>query len=161
LAKSLSGPLASGCEDATGIAPGTAPCPQERQPGILVVDDDASVRTMLEMGLRHHGFRSWLASEGQEALEIYKLHAPAIDVVLLDVRMPGLSGPETLEALRQLNPQVCCCFMSGESGGYTPEMLLALGAVRFLKKPFSLANVVSILWQLVKEVRPDASGETT
>jgi hypothetical protein len=40
-------------------------------------------------------------------------------------------------------------------------MLLALGAVRFLKKPFSLANVVSILWQLVREVRPDASGETT
>jgi CheY-like chemotaxis protein len=46
----------------------------------------------------------WLAAGGQEALDLYQRHREAIDVVLLDVRMPGLDGPQTLAALRALNP---------------------------------------------------------
>jgi len=132
----------------------SAPVTKERPPGILIVDDDAAVRTMLEMGLRHHGFVVWLASHGQEALALYRCHSQEIDVVLLDVRMPGMDGPQTLAALQQINPQVRCCFVSGESGDYTQEALLALGATHYFKKPFSLSGVTQVLRQLVEKTPP-------
>ena len=112
----------------------SAPVAKQRQRGILVVDDDATVRTMLDIGLRHHGFAVWLAAGGQEAVEVFRRHGQAIDIVLLDVRMPGLDGPQTLAALQQIDPRVRCCFMSGESGGYNSETLLTLGASHLDRK---------------------------
>ena len=126
-----------------------ASTPGPASAGILVVDDDATVRAMLDMGLRHSGFRVWQAADGAEALGVYRRHAADIDAVLLDVRMPGLDGPQTLAALRQLNPQVCCCFISGEIGQYTQDQLLAMGAAYFFKKPFSLAEITQTLRQLL------------
>jgi len=146
---------------ATGIPEGAEPAAspavtKERPLGILIVDDDPSVRAMLEMGLRHHGFVVWLASHGQEALALYRDHAQEIDLVLLDVRMPGMDGPQTLAALQQINPQVRCCFVSGESGEYTQEALLALGAAHYFKKPFSLSGVTQVLRQLVERTPPES-----
>ena len=120
-----------------------------RKPGLLVVDDDPSVRQLLSLGLRHHGFSVWLAADGLEAIQLYRTQGDQIDLILLDVRMPGLDGPQTLSILRQLKPNVRCCFISGETGGYAPEELAALGAECFFKKPFSLAEVAQILWQLL------------
>jgi DNA-binding response OmpR family regulator len=138
-----------------GLEPAaSAAVTKERPLGILIVDDDPSVRAMLEMGLRHHGFVVSLASQGQEALVLYRDHAQEIDIVLLDVRMPGMDGPQTLAALRQINPQVRCCFVSGETGDYTQEALLALGAAHYFKKPFSLSGVTQVLRQLVENTPP-------
>jgi CheY-like chemotaxis protein len=120
-----------------------------RKPGILVVDDDAAVRTMLDLGLRHHGFAVWLAASGQESVAIYERDARLIDVVLLDVRMPRMDGPQTLAALRQINPGVTCCFISGEIGKYSPESLQSMGAASLLLKPFSLSEIVGALQQLL------------
>ncbi len=120
-----------------------------RKPGLLVVDDDPSVRQLLSLALRHHGFSVWLAADGPGAIEIYRTQGDQIDMVLLDVRMPRLDGPQTLAILRQLNPKVRCCFVSGETGGYAPEALAALGAECFFKKPFFLAEVAQVLRQLI------------
>ncbi len=60
-----------------------------REPGLLVVDDDAGVRGVLYGWMRLQGFAVWLAADGREALELYRRHRVSIDVVLLDVRMPG------------------------------------------------------------------------
>ena len=117
--------------------------------GILVADDEAALRTMLDAALRHHGFAVWLAANGQEAVELYRQHGPETAVVLLDVRMPGLNGPQTLAVIQQLNAQVCCCFMSGDTGLYTEEELLRFGAACLLRKPFRLNEVVGVLEQLV------------
>lgn len=125
-----------------------------RKPGVLAVDDDASVRAVVVAGLRHEGFEVWLAADGREALEIYQRHRATIDVVLLDVRMPSLDGPQTLAALRKLNPGVCCCFMSGDPGSYSPDDLLRLGAAQLFRKPFQLAEVASGLRRLA--VQPEA-----
>jgi CheY-like chemotaxis protein len=126
-----------------------------RQYGLLVVDDDEGVRGVLGVGLRQQGFAVWLASGGREALDLYRQHSRAIDVVLLDVRMPGLDGPQTLAALQELNPQVCCCFMSGGLGSYTQEGLRDLGAAAVLPKPFRLPEVARVLLGLAG----DANGE--
>jgi CheY-like chemotaxis protein len=126
--------------------------------GVLMVDDQEHMRRMLDAGLRQEGFAVWLAAEGGEALALYWDHREAIDVVLLDVRMPGLDGPQTLVALRQLNPRDCCCFMSGDLGEYTEEGLRDLGAAAHFHKPFHLADVAGALSQLAGNVRPSSSS---
>jgi CheY-like chemotaxis protein len=126
---------------------------------VLVVDDEACIRDVLSIGLRHHGFAVWLATEGYEALDLYRRTCTAIDVVLMDVQMPGLDGPHTLAALQELNPSVRCCFMSGDLGSYTEGELLALGAVAVLHKPFSLAEVSYVLEQLASQTAPPKSSK--
>jgi CheY-like chemotaxis protein len=121
--------------------------------GILVADDEAAVRTLLETLLRRHGYVVWSASDGAEALELFACHREAIALVLLDVRMPSLDGPQTLAALRQLDPDVRCCFMSGQSGSYRPEELLELGALRLFKKPFKLNEILAELELLTADHR--------
>jgi CheY-like chemotaxis protein len=119
-----------------------------RKYGILVADDEKCVRDVLDCGMRHQGFEVWLAADGREALDLYRRHSEAIDVVLLDVRMPGRDGPQTLTALQELNPQVRCCLMSGDLGEYTENGLLDLGAVMVIPKPFRLAEVTQLVWEL-------------
>src|SRR5207253_1417370 len=106
----------------------------EQRPGVLVVDDEPAVRTLLQLSLGHHGFTVWSAAGGKAAVELYRQHQAEIAVALLDVQMPGLDGPWTLIALRQINPQVRCCFMSGHTGEYDAETLLDLGAVHVFQK---------------------------
>jgi CheY-like chemotaxis protein len=118
----------------------------ERPPGVLVVDDDEPVRTLLGAALPRLGFAVWLAASGQEALTAYAEHGGSIAVVLLDVVMPGLDGPQTLAALRRTDPAVRAVFMTAHAGAYTEEALLGLGASRVVYKPFpSLTGLAQLL----------------
>ncbi len=122
-------------------APGGVP----RGCGILAVDDDDGVRRLLDVGLHQEGLTPWLAADGRAALELYRRHRREIAAVLMDVRMPDLDGPQTLAALREIDPRVRCCFMSGDPGGYTEEGLRALGKAGFVRKPFRLPDVARAL----------------
>jgi CheY-like chemotaxis protein len=114
------------------------------------VDDDPSIRALFTVCLPPQGFAVWRAASGEEALDLYREHSSAIDVVLLDVRMPDLDGPHTLVRLRQYDPEVRCCFMSGDMGDYTEDDLLALGARDVVAKPFSLTGLVRRLRQVAE-----------
>jgi len=128
-----------------------------RHLGVLVADDDPLVRTMLRIGLQVYGFRVFLASNGLDAVEIYRRERETIDVVLLDVRMPGLDGPRAIDALRVLNPRIRCCLMSGEPS--EPNHMLERWKLdRFFLKPFSLPEVAEALFELVPGTR---SGPTS
>jgi CheY-like chemotaxis protein len=127
-----------------------APRPTPRKYGILVVDDDEDVRGILNVGMRRQGFTVWLAANGQEALDLYRRHRRTIDVVLMDVCMPGLDGPQTLAALQKINGYLRCCFMSGDLGHYTEWKLCNLGAAAVIRKPFRPAEVAEMLGELVR-----------
>jgi CheY-like chemotaxis protein len=116
-----------------------------RLPGILVADDMALILTLFKIELECRGFNVWLAVDGDDALDLYRRHREEIDLVLLDVQMPGLDGPQTLEALQQLNPDVVACFMTGNAGIYTEEDLLERGAAWVFSKPFRPADVADVL----------------
>ncbi len=117
-----------------------------RPPEVLVVDDEAVVLGLLAAALRHYGLGMRQADSGEEAVRVYQGHRDTIDVVLLDVQMPGLDGPQTLTALRVLNPAVRVLFMTGDAGRYSHDQLLALGADRVLDKPFErLTDVIDAL----------------
>ena len=129
--------------NSTGTVAGT-----RKKPGILVVDDEEGVRGVLEIGLRLQGFTVWTARSGQEGIDLYRRHRETIDLVLLDVRMPGLDGPRTLAALQEVEPRIPCCFMSGDVDSYADGQLRNLGAATVIWKPFDLAEVMQMLWDL-------------
>jgi CheY-like chemotaxis protein len=104
---------------------------------ILVVDDEAAVRRALATMLAHHGYDPLPAADGAEAIEVYRVRAGGVAAVVLDVRMPGLDGPATLEALRALDPALPCVFLTGDPGGYSAADLRARGAA-VLGKPVGL-----------------------
>jgi two-component system, OmpR family, response regulator len=123
----------------------------KRRCGVLIADDDSFIRTMLRLGLQAYGFRVYLASNGQDAVEVYRQHRDSVDIVLLDIRMPGLDGPQALEAIRILNPDIRCCFMSGETGKYSAKSLDQWKPHHFFAKPFPLESLARVLTDLVKE----------
>jgi CheY-like chemotaxis protein len=86
-----------------------------------------------------------------EAVRVYRKDPDAIGLVLLDVQMPGLDGPQTLSCLRQLNPDVNCIFMTGDLGRYAEEDLLGRGAAKVLHKPFRLLEAAQVIWRLIDE----------
>jgi len=122
--------------------------PQEASPGILIVDDDESIRNLLQVALERQGFQVWLAADGFEAVGVFQSYRTRINLVLLDVRMPVLDGPACLTALREIDPEVRCCFMTGHAGHYTERELEERGAAAVFPKPFSLCDLAHRLWQL-------------
>jgi DNA-binding NtrC family response regulator len=125
--------------------PGTSAARPRADHSVLVVDDDDGVRSLLAAGLPREGFDVLLAATGRQAANLYRSCGSAIDVVLMDVRMPGADGPGTLAVLRQQDAQVLCCFMSGDLGGHTEDELRRLGTGELLRKPFTLADAGRIL----------------
>jgi CheY-like chemotaxis protein len=113
-----------------------------------VLDDQEFVRSLLSTGLQGAGFAVWLAASGREAMKLYREHRADIDLVLLDVQMPDLDGPETLAALLAINPQVKCCFLTGDMGSYSERQLVRLGARRVFFKPVRLTRLVGSLRRL-------------
>jgi CheY-like chemotaxis protein len=128
-----------------------------KAPGVLVVDDEEPIRRLLQIALQRQGFEVWLAADGFQAVKLYGRFRSQIDLVLLDVCMPGLDGPQTLDVLRQLNPDLCCCFLTGHAGQYTGQQLRQRGAVRVFAKPFAVAELATAVWEVaVHGGRPQA-----
>jgi DNA-binding response OmpR family regulator len=118
---------------------------------ILIIDDDADLRTTLREILEQEGYEVVEAADGREGLRHY-LTAPA-DVVLTDLLMPGQEGVETIGALRRINPQVKIIAMSG--GGQTGGMdflqvASVLGAERTLQKPFRMQALLAAVQDLTR-----------
>jgi two-component system OmpR family response regulator len=122
------------------------------RPGILVVEDDRAVQALLHAVLTHRGFQVWTAGSGLAAVELSRSVKGRLDVLLLDVCMPGLDGPATLAELRRSGVDVPACFMSGHTALYSVDELLGLGAVRFFEKPFQIEVLAGEVWRLA---RPD------
>jgi len=124
-------------EDGSQVAP--------RPFGVLIVDDWEPLRRVVRIWLQRSGFEVWEASDGREAVALYRKHRTTIDVVLLDVLMPERDGPETLAGLRELDACVRCCFMSGDTGKYAEADLLKLGVVAVFQKPFRMSELAEHL----------------
>ncbi len=143
-------PMIAGAKgDLLDFASGTNGPANDRAPGALLIEDDPIMLKAMEHGLRKRGFTVWTALEGKEAVDLYRRFEGQIDIVLSDVQMPGMNGPETLTALRQWNPFICFCFMTGDIRRSTSQRLLDSGAVRVFTKPFpSVAGVAEELWMI-------------
>ena len=100
---------------------------------ILLVDDEESIRNMMRMTLELDGYTVWTAADGPAALEIFQKELP--DVVLLDVRMPGMSGIEVLSRIKEFNPESEVIIISGHGDMDMAVECLRKEASNFLTKP--------------------------
>lgn len=111
------------------------------KPVILVVDDDVPIQILMQSLLREFGFEPVTAGSGENALDVIRggVHP---DLVLLDLNMPGMSGPDAMQALHaQLDKQVPIVILSGERLG--PDELQRLGAAAGVQKPFDVMDLVT------------------
>ncbi|MDQ6996937.1 MAG: PAS domain S-box protein, partial [Mariprofundus sp.] len=115
---------------------------------VLVVDDEAVVRTAVKGLLGKLGCSVFLAEDGARGIEVYRQHAGEIDLVLLDMTMPKLGGVETLEALRQIQPELPVFICSGYSNEKVAGQFHQDRPNGYLHKPFSLAALRDILAQI-------------
>lgn len=122
-----------------------------RRRGVLIVDDEGSIRELLRIRMERDGFRAWAASSGEEALVLCKEFADQIAVIILDIQMPGMSGPETFEEIAKINVQIPVCFMTGDPGKYEPGDLLMRGARHVFHKPFRMNEFAEIVLMLAEE----------
>jgi DNA-binding NtrC family response regulator len=102
---------------------------------ILIADDDADLRQALGQLLELEGYSFAGASDGRAALGLAR--QAVCDLILLDVKMPGLDGLDALAALHELLPKVPIIMMSGQAGRHTVTSALRSGACDFIMKPFN------------------------
>src|SRR5437867_12880548 len=100
---------------------------------VLVVDDESSIRSSLRMILQHAGYQVLEAASGQEGLDRIASDDP--DVVILDIKMPGMDGLEVLEKLHQQSHGVPVIVVSGHGDIDTAVRATKLGAFNFMEKP--------------------------
>jgi two-component system response regulator (stage 0 sporulation protein F) len=111
------------------------------QADVLIVDDDPDIREMTRCVLEDEGYGVATASNGTEALAHITEHQPAL--VLLDIRMPGVSGFEVQERLHELGLSVTVVFMSAEP--QLASRVRQYHAAGFLQKPFDLSQFLDVV----------------
>jgi CheY-like chemotaxis protein len=108
---------------------------------ILLVEDEEGVRKLTRHLLELSGYRVLEAAGGEQALEIVAHHQGRIDLLVTDVVMPGMSGPQVARAVQVVYPDIKVLFQSG----YTEDTLLRHGIEEsrrnFIQKPFRLADL--------------------
>jgi len=108
---------------------------------ILIVDDDAGQRSLLETFLRSRGYRTESAGSGKEALQM--LHEGKFAMMISDVRMPGISGLETLRRVRQLQPTLPVLLVTAFADIRSAVVAMRDGAVNYLAKPIDLDELIA------------------
>lgn len=114
------------------------------EPLVLVVDDEASIRTLISTSLREHGYRIMEAADGVNGLRLAKELNPA--AVVLDIELPALDGTTILQSLRS-DPETTGLPIIGMSG-YDIDPADERSFTCFLQKPFSPSDVVFVLAQV-------------
>jgi CheY-like chemotaxis protein len=139
LVSALAGPPPAGTPPPAPVA--AAPAAEVGAPTgrVLVVDDNAEVRAMLEDALTALGYRTRTASDGAAAVRAVIDESP--DVVLLDVYMPGLSGVGALPTIVALAPHAKVIMISGAANEDVLKRSLAFGAHDYVTKPFEISNL--------------------
>jgi two-component system, cell cycle sensor histidine kinase and response regulator CckA len=113
---------------------------------VLVVEDEQLMRRLLERILSSQDTSVLLAADGQEALDIYRDHRGEINVVLLDLGLPKISGWEVFNYLKQQNPDLCIVVASGYMEPDVKSRMHDAGVEHFIEKPYRLDQLVQTLY---------------
>lgn len=118
---------------------------------ILVADDEAMMRNLILKILETQGYRVSVVSSGDEALE--KLKTEKYDLLMTDVKMPGMNGFDLLKQVKVEWPEMAVIIMTGYGDAYSVKEALLLGADEYLSKPFKSQEVTLIVerayWRLL------------
>ena len=110
---------------------------------ILVVDDEHLIRWSLEQNLKKQGYEVLTAGSGEDALRIVREDQP--DLVLLDIQLPGISGIEVLEKLKEFDEDIIVIMVTAHGGLETAVTAMRMGAYDYLNKPFNLDEMAIVI----------------
>lgn len=117
------------------------------QSSILVVDDDQGMVDTLSDILEEKGFRVGRASDGYTAIEMIKSNG--IDMVLMDIKMPGMNGIETFKKLKEIKPDIKVIMMTAYAVEDLIEEARRLNAYVCLNKPLDVDNLLTLINEIV------------
>jgi hypothetical protein len=116
---------------------------------ILLAEDEKGVRELAREYLEMSGYTVIMAEDGHTAIELASMHAGPIHLLMTDVVMPGIGGPELAERIKALRPEIKVLYMSG----YTDQAIMHQGVLQtgavLLQKPFTLAALASKLREML------------
>src|SRR5215470_3485595 len=124
---------------------------------ILIVDDEEVLRDVLEVVLRREGFDVVLAASGEEALNV--LDSEEIDLVILDIMLPGISGIDTLRSIRVSNPGLPVIVITAFSSIDGAIEAMKHGAFHYIPKPFKNEEVVLTVNKALEQRRLSTENE--
>ena len=117
---------------------------------VLIADDEAPIRHATKRLLNKMGFEVDLATDGQEAVELFRRNPDRYTLVMLDLTMPGMSGSNVLREIRELQPSMRVIIMSGFSEDDASTIMTADDAPNwFLAKPFDFDALANMIRQVI------------
>ena len=125
------------------------------RPRVLVVDDDRAILTLVGSVALAEGFDVATTVDGTDALQ--QLGTRPADLVLVDLRMPNVTGLEVLRAIREINARCRVVLMSGHATIDSAVMAVKLGATDYMTKPFDLHRLRELLSTVVLTARVKAA----
>jgi DNA-binding NtrC family response regulator len=120
---------------------------------ILVIDDEQGIRDLLDTLLRRKGYDVVLAESGWKGLELFRLEHP--DVIVLDLKMPGMDGLTVLQEIRSFDPRQPVIVLTGAGTAEAEQQVRAFGVTEYVEKEFSLHRLGDSLNRLLNH--PDLS----
>ena len=115
----------------------------------MIVDDEQGIRDLLSFELGSKGYEVVTAQEGSEALERFKKEK--FDLVITDLKMPGMDGIALLEALKKIDPQIKVVLITGFGTIETVVAAIKKGAYDFIRKPFELKEIFSLVEKVLSK----------
>ena len=127
---------------------------QKGQETVLLVDDEEMIIDVGRGLLGELGYTVMAALSGPEALEVYRQNSGRIDIVIMDMIMPGMGGGETFDRLKRINPNVKVLLSSGYSINGQASKIMERGCDGFIQKPFTLMQLSAKIREILdkKEV---------
>lgn len=123
---------------------------ETRQRRILVIDDDSAIRKVLSLGLERLGYEVNLATNGQEGIDLLTAGNAEFDCVLLDIRMPVLSGREALPRIREMKPFTPVIMLTAYNDLATGLDAMRNGAFDYLVKPSRLEHIADTIGKALR-----------
>ncbi len=140
--------------------PDATKVPSERnfqgEGAVLIIEDEPEVRSLAERLFKKLGFSVITAVDGEDGIQTYRQHHNKIDLVVLDMVMPKCSGKDCYYAIREINPEAKVLLSSGFTRNQSVSTLIKDGAVGFIKKPYSHANLCEALNAIFPPSQPVA-----
>ena len=118
---------------------------------ILIIDDDDQLRNSFKKLLSEEGYKVDGAASGEAGLNIVKKEVP--DIVILDMRLPGMNGLETFRAIRKIEPKLPVIIMTAFGTTETAIEATKLGAFDYILKPFDIPDMLSLVKQAISASR--------
>ena len=119
---------------------------------ILLIDDEEMIIDVVNALLEGLGYTVFLANNGIEAIETYKKNWEKIDLVILDMIMPGMSGSDTFDSLKEINPDIKIVLASGYSINGHANEILNRGCVGFIQKPIKMVDLSQKLREILDDL---------